>query len=864
MTTQTVTGTARAAKSLAAVLLARRGAVYVAAGTTAPSARVLAGVGMLESDLLESGFLMSAGLRAALSALDAAELAAVGTELLADIDACLGADRDHTPLFRGFPVSTAVETTAFYVDRVLALLFQAPEQPCVLCGTTGSVKAVAPCGHLVCGDCFDGTDFSACPICHRRIDPRDPFLRPALPRPAASVHRAPPERLRVLSLGGDLAARRADAAAELGVLLARTTALSPQDSDDLAVLLDQAGDRGQLSWLPETVPGRETKARVLAWLLADPRAFPVTLPAVAAALSTATDVLRLLSVRSGGDPGLTDVPRLTAVPRPLRRTLLGALDGLDPVLVAEDMRRHRRRWIAAGEVLHPFEHAARHPRAALAFAALRGFRPHDDALSAGLRATAAGIPGATADAGGVRLPVWAARVEAALAGGDVPGAVALLARRPGELVRRLDHLLRLAGPDDAGTVLAALGTALPAVAPAVLLSALGSVRTRTAPHEARVFFPKGGAAKTYLAADERAVLAPDVAERAAALLTGEVLRRAGQSPAVDVAVVDAELDGLIAPFAERTASRALVTLPRGSELPVAPGRTVRLFLHWMESPASGRTDLDLSVALLDADWEHIGTCDYTHLRYRGTAAVHSGDLTSAPAPRGASEFVDLDLEQLAAAGVRYAVGVVFSFNSVPFAELAEAFAGVMVRDEPGRRGPVFDPRQVEQRFDLTAAAKACVALVLDVQTRTMRWLDIVQGVTGTHHAVHRHADTLTALGRHLTAHFASGARVGLGELATWQAAARARTVVLRHLDGSASTYRRRPAEDTAAFAARIGTPATDTPEADPAGAQLAYLLRGDLRLPGGSEAYALYPAGLDPRSVRLLAASDLVSALAAR
>ncbi|MGY0458660.1 TerD family protein [Kitasatospora sp. cg17-2] len=379
-----------------------------------------------------------------------------------------------------------------------------------------------------------------------------------------------------------------------------------------------------------------------------------------------------------------------------------------------------------------------------------------------------------------------------------------------------------------------------------------------------MFFPKGPAAKAYLADDTRPALDADVVERATAVLTGEALRRAAELPPVDLAVVDAELHGITAPFAERTASRALVTLPRGSELTLPDGRTLRLFLHWTESDTSGRTDLDLAAAMFDADWNHIGTCDFTHLRFADEAAVHSGDLTSAPAPNGSSEFADLDLDLLAAAGVRYVVAVVLSYNNVPFDRLAEAFAGVMVRDEHGTTGPVFDPRQVEQRFDLTSPARASIPMVLDVAGRTMRWLDVVQGVSGTHHAVHRHTDALAALGRHLTGHFATGARVGLGEVALWHAAARARAVAVRHLDGTVSGYRRRAGEDVPAFAARIGTPDTDRAvgAVDLTGAQLAFLLRGDLALPAGAQVYALHPAALDAGAVRLLAATELVAALA--
>lgn len=292
----------------------------------------VAGVTLLEADLLERGYLVSAPLRQALTALTPSALAEAGRDLLADIDRVLGADRDHVPLFRGFPDSTVTDTVAFYADRVAALLSQSPRQPCALCGTEGTVHPVSPCAHPVCRACFDGADFSACPICHRRIDAGDPFLRqPRHRRPAGPARRALPDRPRVLAHGGHLADRAADADNELDALLARGAALGPEDSEHLRVLL-ATRDPTDVSWLPAAVPGRETKALLLAWLLREPAAHPVTLPVAKALVNTATDVLRLLAAHRGGDAGLVTVPRVTGVSRPQRRALLGILDGLDPTL----------------------------------------------------------------------------------------------------------------------------------------------------------------------------------------------------------------------------------------------------------------------------------------------------------------------------------------------------------------------------------------------------------------------------------------------------------------------------------------------------------------------------------------------------
>jgi len=163
----------------ARVLLRRRGQIFLpyrpSAGTVEPAS--LPGVDLLEADLVDRGWLLAPALRVALTQLDPTELVAVGSLLLADVDALIGADRPHVPLFRNFPTSVPSDTFAFFVDRVLVHFFQDPRQPCVLCGNEGTVAPVSPCGHLVCHTCFDGADFSACPICHRRIDPADPFLR---------------------------------------------------------------------------------------------------------------------------------------------------------------------------------------------------------------------------------------------------------------------------------------------------------------------------------------------------------------------------------------------------------------------------------------------------------------------------------------------------------------------------------------------------------------------------------------------------------------------------------------------------------------------------------------------------------------
>ncbi|WP_229350271.1 MXAN_6230/SCO0854 family RING domain-containing protein [Streptomyces sp. UNOB3_S3] len=881
--------------TLHSVLLRRARTVYVDHEPSPPAAvsdpAVAAGLTALEGELLDRGHALTEPLRTALAGAGARALADTGRGLLHAIDAQLGADRTHMPLFRGFPRSVPKDTDALFVDRVFSLLLQRPEQPCVLCGTVGAVLPVSPCAHLVCRSCWDGADYTGCPLCHRRVDRTDPFLR--LSESAGAARRSFPEGpLRLLVLG---TSRTADAAAELTGLLARATPLSPQDRDDVKVLLAHA-EPGGLGWLPADIPVRETRALVLGTLLRD--GGPATVTAVRERLpellTTATDVLRLLWVWSGGEADLLTNPRLRGVPRGLRRELLAVLDGFATPSLVEDLLRHPEAWKRAAERLHPFEGHARHPRAALAFAALRGTDVSGaGALGEALLRTAEEHPEAVTVAvlppgRGIRIVArtWAGRVEEALRHGDAAGAVELLARRPGELVRRLDQLLRGYGGEELAPELgAALEHGLPKAGPGPLLGALGALRGRHLPSSRRVFFPRGRVGRAQGVDDVRPPLPAPLVARVTGLLEAEAVRRLGAASRYELAVLDPGLASLTAPFAERSSAASLVAVPRGSELRLPGGRVLRLFLHWME-PEGTRVDLDLSVAFFDEDWQAVGLCDYTRLRYRGDAAVHSGDLTSAPPPDGATEYVDLDLPALAAAGARYAVPVVFSFNDVPFEELPDAFAGFMTVSGAGARDASYDPRAVRQRFDLAGESRICAPMIVDLADGRALWTDVhLPGDSGVHD-LGRHGNALGALARDLWEHFTGGARVTLWDVACWHAAARCdETVVVRRASGAGTDgpgangpgadaprppgpatgrsrvelwrYRRRDGEGVAAFAARLralGAPESREPADAPAARAAAdgrrvflALVEGDELSPAGATGtvYRLFPGAVD-------------------
>ncbi|MHC5906656.1 TerD family protein, partial [Streptomyces sp. S6] len=357
-------------------------------------------------------------------------------------------------------------------------------------------------------------------------------------------------------------------------------------------------------------------------------------------------------------------------------------------------------------------------------------------------------------------------------------------------------------------------------------------------------------------------------------------RRLASAPRVELAVVDSALAGLAVPATERADVKALVSVPRGSTQRLPRGEVLRLFLHWTQ-PARTRVDLDLSVALFDEDWEYIGLCDYTRLVHGERWAVHSGDLTSAPAPDGATEYVDLDVAALGAHGVRYALPVVFSFGNVPFERLLNAFSGFMTLPSASEeaRDASYDPRTVRQRYDLVGNSRIHVPMLVDLRERTFLWVDLHLSGSEGFHSVRRHSRALGRAGRDLHRYFASG-RSTLWDLTVWHACARAPEVtVIRRapVPGALDElwhYRRRDGEPAVGFAARVR--ALDAPDrqepaldADAAASQLAAkkrvllgLVHGGVAPEGASgEVYRLLPGPVDGAGLTPLAAGDLVAAL---
>ena len=475
-----------------------------------------------------------------------------------------------------------------------------------------------------------------------------------------------------------------------------------------------AQDRADLTALRDFGPGRAPHVAVKENLAVLTVAFPDL--DFSASYRTVTDVLRLAVAMAGGDVSLAEPCRFPSFSRAQRRRLLGLLDAVGQVQdsrdSAEEMARRCERWKRLARHLRPGDYARRFPRAA-----------------ALLHQVASG----GAEEG------FTSHLEEALARRDVEGVLRLLSTRPGVFARRLNHLLRLC-PDDAARerVVAEFARVAPEVSLPVLVRLweyFSSPGADALPWRVVAIKAATGTKTTLIPSTRR----PGPADAAVVRAVEEALRqrrRLGR-----IAVDQGLYGGYTAPVGLRSASPGMRTAGRGTRLPLPEGETIRFFLHWCDLPeappeAPGpaepaatadrdtRVDLDLSAFFVSEDFTRTEQIAYYNLR--STAAVHSGDLTSAP--DGAAEFIDIILTEALRQGWRYVVMTVHSFSHHRLSEVPECWAGAMARGADPQSGEVFEASTVMQRLDLVSPTFNATPFVIDLAERRLIWWDLPVGV----------------------------------------------------------------------------------------------------------------------------------------
>lgn len=474
-------------------------------------------------------------------------------------------------------------------------------------------------------------------------------------------------------------------------LIEAKVSISKTDREDIDAAIECADPAELEEILPSEIPFKENAGFVVGSLLKHDKA---NMKLIGRYFKTATDVLRLAVAWSEGDVSLAEAARFRKFKRSERRLLLGLLEQCNSI--TEDMLRYKQRWIRLGEILHPSEYKHQFMRCKEAFDILRNNKP---------------------------FTTFNGRLELAFQYHNVWTLIDLLMQRPGEFARRLDQLLRLTEYTE--YVMLAFGEVANQVSTPVLLQVKSHFAHRNEPHELRVFFPKGNVAKAFAIPNTLPEIDAAICQDVVQLCDQVLIQRFSALPSLGKTYIDERLRRYKVPFSQRSASKALSTIVRGSRLPMPEGDTIRFFNWWKEGivdgKPTGRVDIDLSAVMYDRNWQYVEHISYTHLRSSKYRAVHSGDIVAAP--QGACEFIDLHIPSIVDYGGRYIVAALHSFTHQPYCDLPECFVGWMMRKKPGS-GEIFEPSTVVDKIDVTADTQIAIPVILDLVERTVIWTDL--------------------------------------------------------------------------------------------------------------------------------------------
>lgn len=416
-------------------------------------------------------------------------------------------------------------------------------------------------------------------------------------------------------------------------------------------------------------------------------------------VTTVTDVLRVAAELSGADVTLAKAPRFRSQPRRVRFALMAALDGIltQQPRQADDVLRHAEAWKRLAERLHPHEFG-QFPAAQHVFAVARG------------------ETGVTSRA---------SRVEAAFRAGLVTTAARELAVAPGEFWRAVDRMLRMpAGEQQLWSLMRQAEQTAPHVSARVLLGVRQHLMNRVYEGGPRMFPVRSG--RVWVTPDKRPpldrVLVADLRDVIDAEVTARLPK--GRTFVFDPAILGAAL-----PLTGKNQGEGLGIWPRGSVSKLEAGEWLRFFFYWRQ--AAARTDYDLSCLFMDKAFQTAQQISYTNLR--SGYAEHSGDLTSAPAPDGATEFINVRLDKVPPGTVIVPQLYLFNGDGEVYSALDEHFFGYMTRTEQ-QRGLPFEPRTVRAKGPLTGDHRVAMPMAFfrgDDGAWYVKWLHMgVKGAPG--------------------------------------------------------------------------------------------------------------------------------------
>lgn len=421
--------------------------------------------------------------------------------------------------------------------------------------------------------------------------------------------------------------------------------------------------------------------------------------------------------------------KITRVPRQSRRLLTAVLGDITSGYRADSLVTSRGLWRRVIRACHSYE-----------------FSPND-ATRRALDIITENIEHRTLNSS----------VEQALSDKDVDTVRVLLAQnRPGQLLRRAVTLAQMADDDAFVRLCEAVGDASALVPLTTSLSAYDGVQAAVTARPRLTRSVHGGA---HLDATLTTPLASCRADRLAEAIQAGVTARLAKTTDAPTAPVPVGGDQPLS-LIRRDAGSTSANLTRGGAYtPAGQGETLRFLCHWYGEGV----DLDLGATVMTKDFATLSVATWNSYD-QNSLMTYSGDMTSAPLPDGASEFIDVDLSRVASElpNARYLVCSVYSYSGEPMNQVDHIVSASLTDHDTA----LFEPTQATTSGTSVSSGTALIPMVYDLTIGKFIWLDLDPGWSRSGGSVAHDPMLATLLAAEM-----NRPRLGSGEVAAWYAAA---------------------------------------------------------------------------------------------
>ena len=525
-------------------------------------------------------------------------------------------------------------------------------------------------------------------------------------------------------------------------ILSVNQSITPMDKEVLKWFLTDKDWCTIRNILPKTIPFKEN----LCFMLGSTVAFALL-------DYTYTDILRTAVYMSGGDVSLATNTRFcltnqqrTRIMQMLEfKTRDNQREGQFFLDSLEDLKKHRSKWLALFNHIHADSKRFRKPAYANAQRVVELLRFHEK-----------------------HIKTWNGHIE----GLHFDGKIMELMKRPGEFARRLNSLL---GGYSDNVVIASFATVVHKISNKVLFELYTYFEGRREDQKQRTVFIKGARKPVKLTPLER--LPKELVDQIQEAVLDAVKQKFQSWPKLGKVIVDEKLKHIPLPTNMRSISETDTPMVRGTRMSINVDRTktVRFYVHWKDE--RGCEDLDLSATLfglgqrITVSWNGLykwGANEYL--------VAHSGDVRHRKGD--CAEYIDINIKEMRKQGLRYVMVDVRNFNGRSLKSLNPAL-GYMEREHP-EANSTWVPNTVATSWRLQSEAKACIAVMIDLETMEYIPLDIdSNSITAT-------GDTeslLTAMRMYM-----EPPKLSVHDLVIWHAESRGAEVVEQAEEGEEVTH----------------------------------------------------------------------------